>query len=151
MSDMNRIKERFEAAPLLIAKFGADGEKTVCYQSLEDIPSLITTIESLQTDLQECERATVMWKRHSEEQELLVLKRESVIQSQKEEIETLQKEKESILKYHRNRIEHWKQFRKEFKDGSYSLTEACEIRIDTHQVAINHINSLSNIQEGATE
>jgi len=54
-----------------------------------------------------------------------------------------QSEKQAIIEYHQNRIEHWKQFRKEFKDGSYSLQESCEIRIDTHQVAINHINSLS--------
>lgn len=50
-------------------------------------------------------------------------------------------DKEKLLNYHRERIAHWKQFRKEFKDGSYSLSEACEIRIDTHQVAIKLIES----------
>jgi len=46
-----------------------------------------------------------------------------------------------VLEWHKERIEHWKQFRKTFKDGSHSLNETCEVRIDTHQVAINLIQS----------
>lgn len=57
----------------------------------------------------------------------------------------LTKEREANRKmkqYHIDRIEHWKQFRKEFKDGSYSLQESCEIRIDTHQVALKMLDSI---------
>jgi len=49
--------------------------------------------------------------------------------------------KKAVLDWHKERIEHWKQFRKTFKDGSHSLNETCEVRIDTHQVAINLIQS----------
>jgi hypothetical protein len=49
--------------------------------------------------------------------------------------------KKAVLEWHKERIEHWKQFRKTFKDGSHSLNETCEVRIDTHQVAINLIQS----------
>lgn len=50
-------------------------------------------------------------------------------------------DKQKLLEYHRERIEDWKQFRKTYKDGSHSLQEACEIRIDAHQVEINLIES----------
>jgi hypothetical protein len=47
MSKLEEIKERSDSAHLLVAKFGTDGEKTVCYQSMEDIPVLFAEIESL--------------------------------------------------------------------------------------------------------
>lgn len=46
---------------------------------------------------------------------------------------------DNLLEYHKGRIEYWKNFRKRYKNGSYSLNEACEIRIDTHQTIINMI------------
>jgi hypothetical protein len=49
--------------------------------------------------------------------------------------------KKAVLEWHKERIEHWKQFRKMFKDGSHSLNETCEVRIDTHLVAIGLIQS----------
>lgn len=57
-------------------------------------------------------------------------------------------DKEKLIAYHKERILHWKRLRREFKDGSYSLNEICEIRVDTHEVVIKLIESgkFDNIQ-----
>lgn len=45
--DVDRIRERLNSAVLLIAKFGTDGERTVAYQSMDDVRALLEEIEQL--------------------------------------------------------------------------------------------------------